>query len=92
MKWFRAILLVFAGVYCILIGIYLPGKDTGRTVANKEYGGEAYTGIQNTEATTAYNVYVQSELIQEIGGCFLIVVGITLIAFAIPVKKINQPF
>lgn len=87
MKWFRSILLILAGVHCILIGIYLQGNDTGKTVAHKEYGGEAYTGIQNTEATIAYNVYIQSELIQEIGSCGLIVAGIALIAFAIPTKS-----
>lgn len=87
MKWFRSILLILAGAYCILIGIYLPGKGTGNTVTYKEYGGEAYTGIQNTEAVIAYNVYVQSELIKEIGGCLLIAIGMSLIAFALPTKK-----
>lgn len=89
MKWFRSILLILAGAFCINIGIHLQGKGTGNTVAHKEYGGEAYTGIQNTEATIAYNVCVQSELIQEIGSCGLIVAGIALIAFAIPTGKSN---
>ena len=49
------------------------------TISQKEYGGDAYTGIQNACAQTATNVYNTYELIQTISQIFLIVLGTLIV-------------
>ena len=87
MKWLRSILLIIIGALSIFLGSDILGMNTGNHVGNQEYGGDAYTGIQNTEATTGFNVLMQSEIIKQVGGNTLIIGGLVMIAFAIPTKK-----
>lgn len=87
MKWLRSILLVVIGALSIFLGCISFERHTGDVETFKEYGGEAYTGIQNTEARTGANVRFQSEIIKEGIGNMFVIGGLLIIALAIPTKS-----
>lgn len=89
MKTIRSILLVIIGAFSIFVGIDIRGRNTGDVETFKEYGGDAYTGIQNTEARTGSNVRFQSEIIKEGMSDVFIICGMIIIVFAFPVSFVK---
>lgn len=79
---------VLSGIVSVILGIITMLKDTGVYVASKSYGGDAYTGIQNAAADTAYNVKVLAEAVNFGIGSLLIVLGVAIVCyFALKMKK-----
>jgi len=86
MKILRSILLVLVGFGCLITGIQVYNSHVGEMASYKEYGGEAYTGIQNAEVQTGGLVRLQSDIIAKGLGSIMIFGGITMIVCAIPVN------
>jgi len=84
MKILRSILLVLVGIACLMTGIQVYKSDIGRMASYKEYGGDAYTGIQNAEVQTGGLVRIQSDILAKGLGSIMIFGGLTLIICAIP--------
>lgn len=59
----------------------------GYYVFEKQYGGDAYTGVQNAAAVTGQNVKKLTEINQFGFGSILMVGGVALIAAGIPESK-----
>lgn len=57
--------------------------DTGSYESYFEYGGDAYTGIQNASAQAANNISDLAEIVSMGMFAFLLVFGIALICFFI---------
>ena len=98
MRKLRSILLAIAGAMSIVMGIiqlYGSTRDYyGDFVRQEEYGGDAYTGIQNACAVTAMNVATVRTSIGTGIAYLLLVGGVALIGVAIPVgddKTRQQP-
>lgn len=84
MKILRSILLALIGIACIMNGIQVYKSDIGGMASYKEYGGDAYTGIQNAEVQTGGLVRIQSDILAKGLGSIMIFGGLTIIVFAIP--------
>ncbi len=79
---------ILSGVVSVILGIVTMLKDTGVYVSSKSYGGDAYTGIQNAAADTAYNVRALTEAMNFGVGSLLIVLGVAIACyFALKLKK-----
>ena len=87
MRYVRSTLLAIVGICCFVVGIQLYNKDAGYSPAPKEYGGDAYTGIQNAAAATAEAVNIQSDIIAQGLGSIMIFGGMAMIVCAIPVRN-----
>jgi len=75
------------GVLAVILAIVCFSLDTGGTVRNQTYGGDAYTGIQNAAAQTARNL-VALALIMKVGfGSVLLIAGGNLIVSSLPEKE-----
>ena len=68
-----------AGVLSIIFGFVLRSASTGLYEVSTEYGGEAYTGIQNAAAQTANNVIDLAQVVRDGISCLLIAVGLIVI-------------
>ena len=68
-----------AGVLSIIFGFVLRSASTGLYELSNEYGGEAYTGIQNAAAQTANNVTDLAEVVRDGISYLLIAVGLIVI-------------
>ncbi|KWW27455.1 MAG: hypothetical protein AUK64_2177 [bacterium P201] len=90
MRYVRSVLLAIIGVWSIFTGIQFYNIDPGEPITYKEYGGDAYTGIQNAEAKTGDLIVTQSNIIAQGFGSIMIFGGLVMIACAIPVKKKND--
>ena len=72
-----------SGLLSIIFGIIVLGMSIGNHELYREYGGDAYTGIQQAAAQTANNVVDLADLIRSGFGFVLIVAGlIAIFAFA----------
>ncbi len=80
LKKTAAIILIIAGALSLIFGIICFAKSVGYTEKNEQYGGDAYTGIQNAGAQTANNVYNGNSIMRFGFGCILLVGGLALIA------------
>lgn len=69
---------VISGVISVIFGIVMSFKTAGFLGSMHEYGGDAYTGIQNAAAQTANNVLFLGVITRS--GCSFILVSIGLIA------------
>ena len=87
MKYIRSILFVIAGTLSIFCGVSVSDLPIGEIVEFKEYGGDAYSGIQQAGAHTALNIVYLSKIAKDGASGILYVGGIALIACAIPIKK-----
>lgn len=87
MKILRSILFALVGIVCLGTGIQMYNSDVGRMASYQEYGGDAYTGIQNAEVQTGGLVRIQSDILAKGLGYIMIYGGLTLIICAIPVNK-----
>ncbi len=86
MKILRSILLTILGFCLILCGSDVLNMNIGHAELRQNYGGDAYTGIQNAECTTGQLIILQSDIISYGLGCIMIFGGITMIVFAIPTE------
>lgn len=90
----RAVLLIIVGAIAIVFGILMITNDIKFVdfpnclshVLEKEYGGDAYTGIQNAAAQTANNIYYLAAEIRIGLGAFFILAGMITMICAIPKK------
>ena len=90
MKWLRSILLIIIGALSIFLGSDILGMNTGNHVGNQEYGGDAYTGIQNAAAQTANNIQYLNRSLEEFAtlmanwmGFLLITIGTLLLVVGV---------
>lgn len=84
MRIVRSVLFALLGLWSILTGIRGYNSDLGELYPYKEYGGDAFTGIQNAEVQTGGLVRLQSHIISQGLGSILIFGGIAFIICAIP--------
>lgn len=87
MKYIRSVIFVLAGALSIFCGVSVGDLPIGEIVEFKEYGGDAYSGIQQAGAHTALNIVYLAKILKEGLSGILYVGGITLIACAIPTFK-----
>lgn len=90
MRILRSILLALIGVACLLTGIQVYKSNVGEMASYQEYGGDAYTGIQNAEVQTGGLVRIQSDIMAKGFGSIMIFGGITLIVCTIPTNLRNK--
>ena len=100
-----AIILICVAVVSLALGIVSMTKIsghfyTGKYVSRQTYGGDAYTGIQNAAADTAWNVEAGNEILNKIYdavcfgfGALLLVIGLALIGVGVCclLKKEEEP-
>lgn len=67
-----------SGVISVIFGIVMSFKTAGFLGSMREYGGDAYTGIQNAAAQTANNVLFLGVITRS--GCSFILVSMGLIS------------
>lgn len=95
-----AIVLIIVAIASVALGVVEmrkgAGNYSGRYVARQTYGGDAYTGIQNAAADTAFNVQQTNDILNSMHktiafgfGSILIVIGLALCVFgvALLIKK-----
>lgn len=87
MRYIRSVIFVIAGAFSIFCGVSVNDLPIGEIVEFKEYGGDAYSGIQQASAHTALNIVYLSKIVKEGASGMLYICGITLIACAVPIKK-----
>lgn len=81
---FRSILFAIVGVVSISLAIDCFHKRTGSYSFKSIYGGDAFTGIQNSAASSANNIRTLSEIVRFGFGSVLLVGGLVLMIVAIP--------
>ena len=81
---FVSILVLIAG---IVFFFYSSFGDIGSTEYNTEYGGDAYTGIQNAAAQTASNVYYLIICISKGIGILTSSIGLISLSYFIQKSK-----
>ncbi len=64
------------GILSTLSGVYMGNFSCGAYENYKEYGGDAYTGIQNAAAQSANNIQDLAELTRFGFAALLIVLGV----------------
>lgn len=87
MRYLRSIIFAIAGTLSIFCGVSVSDLPIGEIVEFKEYGGDAYSGIQQAGAHTALNIVYLSKIAKDGASGVLYVAGIALIACAIPNLK-----
>lgn len=80
-KLICSIVGAIGGFISIFLGFVVSAMFTGLQVSCKEYGGDAYTGIQNAAAKTANNVQYLAEILKTGMSSALIISGIAMIAY-----------
>ena len=58
---------LFIAILALIFAIICFNADCGDLESNKAYGGDAYTGIQNSSAQTANNIYYLNKNISKLG-------------------------
>ena len=76
-----SLLGVFGGLLSVVFGFVVSNMSTGYWESSKNYGGDAYTGIQNAAAQTANNVQDLAEILKTGISFGLIVFGIAMISY-----------
>ena len=82
-KRIAAVALVLIGIVAVILSFSAYGLDTGYSESDKEYGGDAYTGIQNAAAQTSRNLVYLTEAVAYVGGSVLLIAGLALIGSGI---------
>lgn len=72
---------IISGILSFIFGIIMFAKKTGYMEFDKEYGGDAYTGIQNAAAQTASNVKNLAEATKNGFAFLLIAIGLIAIFY-----------
>ena len=86
-------LFFIIGILAIAAAVLIPclGLGIGRSASFYSYGGDAYTGIQNTAARATNNILYIGELLQIVSTGLFAIVGLVLISLAICIKPNNPP-
>lgn len=79
----KAALLIIIGILAIALSIVSFCMDAGYDISYQQYGGDAYTGMQNASARTANNVVYLCKVVKFGFGSILLVSGLTLIVAGI---------
>lgn len=91
-----AYLLLALAVIALIFAIVCFSSETsylyGSTKGNNQYGGDAYTGIQNAAAQTATNVYYLNRNVEILTSCIATVGGLffLLVSFVFAVFGVKQ--
>lgn len=73
-----------AGALSVIFSFVILNYSTGHYEETFEYGGDAYTGIQNAAAGTAVNVHYLSEIVRFGFFAVLFIAGVALICHYVP--------
>ncbi len=84
-------LFIIAGIISIVLAIVCLTLSTGYYESNKEYGGDAYTGIQQAAAQTANNVQDLTAAVKTGFSSLLFVIGLISIAYGKAGQKTDAP-
>ena len=76
-----------SGLASLILGIVCYCLDVGSYQYNVQYGGDAYTGIQNAAAQTACNVADLAGICKFGLGSILLIAGLVLIICAVTYKE-----
>lgn len=79
----KSVLLIIIGILAIALSIVSFCMDAGYYAVYEQYGGDAYTGMQNASARTADNVLYLCKVVKFGFGSILLVSGLTLIVAGI---------
>ena len=66
---------ILSGILSFIFGIVMLSQGVGSYESNMQYGGDAYTGIQNAAAQTARNVKALATIAKDGFGFLLMAVG-----------------
>lgn len=83
MNSIKKLLFSVTGIVSVILSIVCYSLDAGSLQGNIQYGGDAYTGIQNAAAQTARNVKYLAVIAKFGFGSVLMITGILLILFAL---------
>lgn len=83
MKWVVSAVSIFAAVIMFIFAFVLFDSSIGETPINREYGGDAYTGIQNATAATARNVVYTNKLMRRGFGAISLIAGFAFLIVSI---------
>ena len=82
---------IISGIISIVFSIIVFCMDNGSWENSLQYGGDAYTGIQNAAAQTANNIQALSDIFKIAFGAVLLVGGIVLICvFGLKMVKLSE--
>ena len=90
--------LIFGGCLSILFSLLMFFSDIGLFADINTYGGDAYTGIQNAAAYTAYNVKTLSNIVSHGFSAILFICGFIFIGFGMSlntddkvIQQVSEP-
>jgi len=82
---------IISGIISIIFSIIVFCMDNGSWENSLQYGGDAYTGIQNAAAQTANNIQALCDIFKIAFGAVLLVGGIVLICvFGLKMVKLSE--
>ena len=91
MKKVCSVFGILSSLASIVLSIITFSQYTGSYELSKEYGGDAYTGIQNAAAQTANNAHYVAEILAFSLGSLLLVIGLMgLMYFLIKLSEDKQ--
>ncbi len=94
-KWnLKSKLFAIIGAISIALSVFIFAQTVNKNLRTNdlwghEYGGDAYTGIQNAAASTGRNVAYVADYICYGFSSVLLVAGLVLFVVAIPSKEEN---
>ena len=72
---------ILSGILSFIFGIVMLSQGVGSYANNMQYGGDAYTGIQNAAAQTARNVKALATIAKDGFGFLLMAVGLIAVFY-----------
>ncbi len=81
---------ILLGIAAIAMSVVVFSGSVGYFESFHQYGGDAYTGIQNAAAQTANNVLYLGQTVQMALGFFLLLQGLVLLLGALCIRT-KQP-
>lgn len=84
------VLGMLSGFVSIIFSVIIFCMDNGSWENSLQYGGDAYTGIQNAAAKTANNIQALCDVLKIGFGALLLVAGIVIVCcFALKIKSMD---
>lgn len=72
---------ILSGILSFIFGIIMLSQGVGSYANNMQYGGDAYTGIQNAAAQTARNVKALATIAKDGFGFLLMAAGLIAVFY-----------
>ena len=72
---------ILSGILSFIFGIVMLSQGVGSYANNMQYGGDAYTGIQNAAAQTARNVKALATIAKDGFGFLLMAAGLIAVFY-----------